>query len=205
MPPSFSHSPQCRITRRKGDNKGVGRKRTPGITNASDKAHHVQDTRVKGHGSFTIIVSRSSLSSPFRLLLFLNAFGCRASSVQPGSGHVHTRAGTTKGTAQRRERRRQMTGGSCSLSTEATSLPLKPRGRGLSCPRESLSDIPPPFTPGPPIPGFSRTLSFSLYEPVPRRVPLRASPALTLLSSFNLFSRVACSRPSFFSFSLVPP
>lgn len=61
--PLFSHSPQCRMTRREEDNKGVGRKRTSGITNASDKAHHVQDTEVKGHGSFAIIVSRSSAPS----------------------------------------------------------------------------------------------------------------------------------------------
>lgn len=139
MPLSFSHSPQCRVTRRKGDNKGVGRKRTPGITNASDKAHHVQDTGVKGHGSFTIIVPRSSLPVLLRSPRLPSPFlGClrlagllRFSRVQA----TYTRAGTTKGIARRRERRKQMTRGSCSLSTEATSLPLKPRGRGLSCPR----------------------------------------------------------------------
>jgi len=76
---SFSHCSQSRITWRVGDNKGVGRKRTPGITNASDKAHHVQDTGVKGHGSFTIIVSRFSLFASLRLSSlfrppFLDAF-----------------------------------------------------------------------------------------------------------------------------------
>jgi len=69
---SFSHCPRCRITRRKGDNKGVERKRVPGITNASDKAHHIQDTEVKGHGSFTIIVSRLSLSDSPPLPVFFS-------------------------------------------------------------------------------------------------------------------------------------
>lgn len=206
MPPSFSYSSQCRqdnARQEEGDNKRVGRKRTPSITNASDKAHHAQDTGVKGHGSFTTIVSRSSslpTDSPPFPSSFLGCFRCRAASVQPGSGYrVRTRAGTTKGTARRHERRRQMTRGSCSLDrSHVTSSETSWTRFILSSLSESLSDISslPPFP-------ESLFLSLSLSEPVPRRVPLRTLPALTLLPSFNLFSCVACSHS--FSLSLSCP
>lgn len=200
VPPLFSHSPQCRTTLpRERDNKGVGRKRTSGITNASDKAHHVQDTGVKGHGSFTIIVSRSStfpqLSSPFRLL-FLDAFGARPAPPPPPPQFSRVQAMYTRGNNKRNgtERRRQMTRGSCSLDrshvtsseTVDTVYPVLVEWVTLECPF--------PLPPCPP--SFSRTL----FEPVPRRMlPLHLRS--TLPSSFNLFSRVACSR-SPFSFSL---
>lgn len=149
---------------REGDNKGVEKKRTSGITNASDKAHHVQDTGVKGHGSFAIIVSRSSNSPPLSvsfswmpsvpgllLLLLLSSTGFRP----------YTRAGTTKGTARRRERRRQMTRGSCSLDRSHVTSCETPWTRFiLSSLSESLSNIPSLYPPS--APSFSRRPSLNL-------------------------------------------
>lgn len=202
MPSLFSHSPQCRTTScREGDNKGVGRKRTSGITNASDKAHHVRDTGVKGHGSFTIIVSRSStflqLSSPFRLL-FSDAFGARPPPPQFSRVQaIYTRGNNKRNGTKRKAREGDKWRKGVVLSTEATSLPLKPWTRFiLSSLSESLSNIPSLW---PPSRWF---LADSLWTCPATSAP--ASPALTLPSSFNLFSRVACSRPPPCLLSLSP-
>lgn len=194
VPPLFSHSPQCRTTlRREGDNKGVGRKRTSGITNASDKAHHVQGTGVKGHGSFTIIVSRSStfLSPPLSvsfswmpsvpgllLLCLLSSTGFRPC----------TRAGTTKGTARGRRREKETNDERELFSRQKPRHFLWNRGHGLSCPRwVSHSRMSPLFA------LFSQVLSRTPFEPVPRRVlPLHLRSPYPRLSTCS--PCVACSR-----------
>lgn len=207
MPPSFSHSLQCRTTRREGDNKGVGKKRTPGITKASDKAHHVQDTGVKGHGSFTIIVSRSSfsislrLSSPFRPL-FSEYLRCQASSGSAGVQAMYTRGDNKRNGTKTREKE----------TNDERELFSRQKPRHFLW---NLVDVVYPVLvewvtlgyPSPlpraarPTSQVSRGLSLNLSRD---RCP-RASPALTLPSpSFNLFSRVACSLVPLLLFSLGP-
>lgn len=162
-------------------------KEEEGITRASKKAHHVQDdTEVKGHGSFTFIVPGLSFFSP-------RMPSCRAVSVARPVGYT-ARAETTKGTARQRQERRGETNDDGELfSTEATSLPLKPRGRGLSCPhrvthsRISLSSPPLPVPQEPP----GRNNRSPRTCPATNAFHLRS----TLPPPLNLFYRVACCLP----------
>lgn len=101
-------------------------------TSASCTRHWSQRSRLLYHYCLQILPPHLPPTLlPFPSLLFF----WMPSDARPPRFRPCTRAGTTKGTARRRERRRQMTRGSCFLDRSHVTSSLKPRGRGLSCPR----------------------------------------------------------------------